>query len=188
MKPDDMVATYKMLFAPVRDTVKRVLEIGVYQGGSLALWRDYFPNATIVGADIRRWCRRYESDRVKVRTGSQHDRAFLDSLSVEFGQFDIVIDDGSHHWEDQRATFEYFYDKPWRFYAVEDLHTSYVPHDWAYYDDEPEPQTMVATLSRVLDAMHCSRLQRQWPAAQYADRTIARMTFTPGLCVMEKRP
>jgi uncharacterized NAD-dependent epimerase/dehydratase family protein len=35
-----------------RKDVKGVLEIGIYHGGSLKAWRDYFPNATVVGMDI----------------------------------------------------------------------------------------------------------------------------------------
>ena len=34
------------------DQAPVLLEIGVRSGGSLRLWRDYFPRGTIVGVDI----------------------------------------------------------------------------------------------------------------------------------------
>jgi len=37
--------------APWIDKEITLLEIGVYRGGSLKLWRDYFPRGTIVGID-----------------------------------------------------------------------------------------------------------------------------------------
>ena len=43
--------TYEQLFKPMRETAKNVLEIGVRDGGSMKLWHDYFPNATIYGID-----------------------------------------------------------------------------------------------------------------------------------------
>ncbi len=36
-----------------RGRVRKVLEIGVFQGASLQMWRDYFPRATIHGLDTR---------------------------------------------------------------------------------------------------------------------------------------
>jgi methylase of polypeptide subunit release factors len=30
----------------------RILELGVFSGASLLIWRDYLPNATILGIDI----------------------------------------------------------------------------------------------------------------------------------------
>src|SRR5882757_8118386 len=71
----------------------RVLEIGVDHGGSLQIWKNYFgADATIVGLDIDPRCAEYAEDQIEVRIGNQADVALLKSL----GQFDIVIDDGSH--------------------------------------------------------------------------------------------
>jgi len=42
---------YDAITAPWIDKEIKLLEVGVYQGGSLKLWRDYFPRGTIVGVD-----------------------------------------------------------------------------------------------------------------------------------------
>ena len=39
-------------FAPLKTEPLRVLEIGIERGGSLLMWRDYFPNAQVFGIDI----------------------------------------------------------------------------------------------------------------------------------------
>ena len=44
--------TYETLFARLRDTASNVLEIGIWDGGSISLWSEYFLRATIHAFDI----------------------------------------------------------------------------------------------------------------------------------------
>ncbi len=106
----------------------RMLEIGVSQGGSLDLWRDYFgAGLKLVGADIDPNCKRFEEPGVDIRIGSQDDPAFLRSLAEEFGPFDIVLDDGGHTMTQQITSFRGLYPavRDGGVYMVEDCHTSY---------------------------------------------------------------
>ncbi len=106
----------------------RMLEIGVSQGGSLDMWRQYFgPAALIVGADINPHCKTFEQGRTLVRIGSQEDRDFLRGLVAEFQTFDVIIDDGGHTMAQQVATFEELYGtvRPGGIFLTEDVHTSY---------------------------------------------------------------
>ena len=43
---------YHELFNSKRNWVYNLLEIGVLNGASLRMWRDFFPNAQILGIDI----------------------------------------------------------------------------------------------------------------------------------------
>ncbi len=43
--------TYDAILAPWVDKDVKLLEIGVHRGGSLKLWREYFPRGTVVGID-----------------------------------------------------------------------------------------------------------------------------------------
>ena len=75
----------------------RILEMGVWRGGSLDLWRQYFgPDAVIFGIDIDEVITTLRIDSAEVRVGSQTDTEFLLSVIDEMGGVDIVIDDGSH--------------------------------------------------------------------------------------------
>ncbi|MGC8470130.1 MAG: hypothetical protein ACP5NI_09530 [Acetobacteraceae bacterium] len=47
----DYLRHYEALFGHLRDQSFCLLEIGVFQGNSLDLWKRYFPKARIVGVD-----------------------------------------------------------------------------------------------------------------------------------------
>jgi len=84
-----------------------VVEIGIYSGGSLSLWKDYFGDQChIYGVDIEEACRTYESDRVRVMIGDQADRTFWSEFKKSVPIVDIVIDDGGHLAEQQLVTLE----------------------------------------------------------------------------------
>jgi cephalosporin hydroxylase len=99
----------------------RVLEIGVDHGGSLQIWKQYFPTAEIVGLDINPACKAYEEDRISIVIGDQTDTKLLNSL----GEFDIVIDDGSHIREHQSASFTALWPRTKSVYLIEDCHGMY---------------------------------------------------------------
>ena len=46
--PHTYVPVYEELFKPLRESITSVLEIGIAQGGSLALWNEYFYNAKLI--------------------------------------------------------------------------------------------------------------------------------------------
>ena len=84
-----------------------VVEIGVYSGGSLAMWREYFgPLCRIVGVDIAEACRAYEGDQVEIAIGDQADPRFWRDFLRDGRTIDVVIDDGGHQVGQQIATLE----------------------------------------------------------------------------------
>lgn len=129
---------YHAIFGLRRSKALRILEIGVYQGASLRLWRRYFdnPEAVIVGIDIDPTCAQFDSsgENVHVRIGSQADAAFLATVTREFGPFDIIIDDGSHQSSHMIASFNHLFASGLTddgIYLAEDLHANY----WLPYRD-----------------------------------------------------
>lgn len=84
-----------------------ILEIGVYSGGSLRMWKDYFGDKChIYGLDIEEACKVYEEDNIKIIIGDQSDRDFWKQFKKDYPVIDIVIDDGSHYSEHQIITLE----------------------------------------------------------------------------------
>jgi hypothetical protein len=119
---------YEKHFNKYIDKKVLVFEIGVFQGGSLEMWKNYFgENAIIVGIDIEPHCKIYEGENVFIEIGHQSDINFLNNLVLKYGQPDIVIDDGSHAMVDLVNTFNFLYYKTKEngVYLVEDLHTCY---------------------------------------------------------------
>lgn len=119
---------YERHFERFRDRQPVVVEVGVFRGGSLEMWRAYFgAGARIVGIDIDPACKAHESEGIEVFVGSQDDPQLLDRIVAKYGPIDIVIDDGSHHAHHVVATFQHLYGhvQPHGVYFVEDTHTSY---------------------------------------------------------------
>jgi hypothetical protein len=88
-------------------TDAHIVEVGVYSGGSLQMWRDYFgARARIYGIDIEPACRAYESDQVRIFIGDQADPRFWETFRNEVPEVDVVIDDGGHRPKQQIATLQ----------------------------------------------------------------------------------
>ena len=97
---------YDQHFAPFRSTPCKMLEIGVLQGGSLDLWREYFgPQAVLFGIDIDPECALKVTPPSEVLIGSQDDPDFLRSVVDKMGAPNIILDDGSHVARHQRTSF-----------------------------------------------------------------------------------
>ena len=87
--------------------IKKVLEIGTAEGASLFMWRDFFPNATIYGAEIdpARVALMEGQERIKVIKCDQTSEKDLKNIISYTGtDIDLIIDDGSHIVKDQIFT------------------------------------------------------------------------------------
>jgi SAM-dependent methyltransferase len=111
-----------------------VLEIGIYSGGSLLMWKEYFgENAKIYGVDIHESCRAFADERTKIFIGDQADRSFWADVKKTAPLVDIVIDDGGHLPEQQLVTLEELlpHVRPGGVYFCEDIHYNF--NDFAAY-------------------------------------------------------
>ena len=98
---------YERHLAKFRGQEVHILEIGVYSGGSLQMWKEYFGDkARIYGVDIEGVCRRYEDDQTQIFIGDQADKNFWKQVLKQVPRLDVVIDDGGHETEQQIATLE----------------------------------------------------------------------------------
>lgn len=105
-----------------------VMEIGIFSGGSLEMWRSYFGDRChIYGVDIEEACRAYENEHTTVLIGDQADRAFWSRVKKDVAGFDVVVDDGGHTLEQQQATLEELLPhlRPGGVYICEDVHGSF---------------------------------------------------------------
>lgn len=107
---------------------KRILEIGVKDGASMAMWTAYFPNAEIHGLDlfeehttesviefVDKACS--AGQQMHLWRGHQCDWTILEELRKY--NFDVIIDDGSHNARDQMMTFFGLFNG--KHYFIEDL-------------------------------------------------------------------
>ena len=58
----DYLKKYEKYLPFDRETPIKILEIGILEGESLCVWKNFFPNSTIIGVDINPYCKKFESD------------------------------------------------------------------------------------------------------------------------------
>jgi hypothetical protein len=139
---------YTDLFSSIKDDVKSFVEIGMDKGESLLLWRDYFTEANIIGADIdisraRDALNNKNNDRIALVTLDQSKEDMLEEFTRDNSNIDIILDDGSHKMRDQQITFAKLFKslKSGGLYIIEDLHTSLeakIPEKYIFNWGNPE--------------------------------------------------
>jgi O-antigen biosynthesis protein len=179
---------YDRHFSRFRNTDVHILEIGIYHGGSLQMWRDYFgPHAKIIGIDIDPRCKEFEEEGTDILIGSQEDRAFLAQVRAQYPRIDILLDDGGHTMRQQIVTFEELFPHVRQngVYLCEDLHTSY----WQSYQGGFRQPTSFIEYSKAfidnLNAWH-SRDPESFPVTDFT-RSAYSMNYYDSVLVIEKR-
>jgi hypothetical protein len=140
---------YSYLFSHCRDAVQRVFECGLgtnnpnlpssmgvsgRPGASLRVWRDYFPNAEVFGADIDADIQ-FTEDRIKTFFINQLDPKSIHAFweEVDENEFDFMLDDGLHTFEAGSTLFVHSISKMKNsgIYIIEDV----VPWDLLLYKE-----------------------------------------------------
>ncbi len=115
---------YDALLTPVKESVRAVLEVGVFHGASLRAWRDFFPNAMVYGFDVHPSFMLVE-DRIQtcLVDSTMADEVDLRVSRIGDIQFDLIVDDGSHILRHQLLTLAnlWRYVKPGGLYVIEDI-------------------------------------------------------------------
>ena len=179
---------YHRHFARFRNQSPVVVEIGVFHGGSLQMWRSYFgPGARIVGIDVDPRCRQFENDATTILIGDQADRAFLAEVRARFPLVDIVIDDGGHTMVQQVTTFEELYPhlQPHGVYLCEDLHTSYFSD---YGGGLRREGSFIEFSKTLIDRLHAWSTTRPGQELDPIAYTTYALHFYESMLVAEKRP
>ena len=70
---------YDHFLGPFRGKAITFLEIGVLDGGSLFMWRDYFgENCRIIGVDLNPEARKWEREGFEIYVGNRSDPHLLE--------------------------------------------------------------------------------------------------------------
>lgn len=122
---------YSDLFKPLQKDLKTFIEIGIGHGSSIEMWRDYFTNGQIIGADLHlesalNHFNNNTLDRIELLELDQSDEQQLENLTKMYSDVDVILDDGSHKMGDQQITFAKLFKmlKSSGIFIIEDLHTS----------------------------------------------------------------
>ena len=175
---------YEKHFGLIRNKPIKILEIGVLNGGSLEMWRYYFPEATIVGIDIDPNCKQHEQEGINIRVGDQTNEKFLQSLIDEFGDFDLIIDDGSHHVNHVNKTFQFLFSKLANdgIYFIEDTHAAY----WSSHGGSiTAPESINNVAKEMIDSINADHARGQ-KQPDYFTKNIKCMSVYDSIIVFDK--
>ena len=202
-KPPNYFPIYERHLERFRNRPVTMLEIGVFHGGSLQMWKSYLgPEAQIWGVDIDERCKALEEDQIAIRIGDQSDRSFLRKLVSEMPEIDIVLDDGGHMMQQQIRSFEEIYPHVAKtgVYLCEDVGTSY----WRSYGGGFRRRgTFIEYSKDLVDRLHAESIDRSrrstllgylqpWkprpPALDDFTNSTLSMSFYENMVVFEREP
>jgi hypothetical protein len=153
-----MIQLYEEILNPIAERDVRLLELGVYRGGSLLMWKDFFGQGKVVGLDCDPLEVFSDEPRIHVYKGLQQDFELLDRIRAETAPegFDVIIDDASHVAEYTRPSFWHLFRKhlkPGGWYCIEDWGTGYWESwpDGRHYTGSNHTDGMVGFVKELID-------------------------------------
>jgi len=158
-------------------------------GSSLKIWEEYFPNALIYGLDLYKKNIK-STDRLKIYQGSQTDKKILDLIHNDSGDFDYIIDDGSHINNHQIKTFKLLFSKlkDGGLYFIEDIQTSYYlgyGGDAFYLNNK---KTAINYFKTLIDKINYKDHENPFFKEDYYCNNITEIHFFRNLIVIQKNP
>lgn len=102
------LSLYQKLLGNKKESAKNVLEVGIYKGGSIKLWSDYFTNANVYGLDIMNienvWEEIKNNDKIILHTSTDaYDNDFFTKNFIDKKiRCDFILDDGPHTLESMK--------------------------------------------------------------------------------------
>jgi hypothetical protein len=99
---------YEKLLCSKKESAKSILEVGIWKGGSLKLWSDYFQNAIVHGVDVlplsNVWDVVKNDTKIVLHTScdAYNTDWFVDTLYMKHLKFDLLLDDGPHTLESMK--------------------------------------------------------------------------------------
>jgi predicted O-methyltransferase YrrM len=116
----------------------KIAELGILDGGSLLMWKEYFSNSEIYGFEynenlITNFKQQFNNDRITLTNiNVTNKNSITNAFSKLNVYYDIIIDDTTHQFEDQIRIIEnaYQYLKPGGIMIIEDIFKSYNENDY----------------------------------------------------------
>lgn len=178
---------YYPIMNPFIEEPIRLLEIGVDSGKSMQIWKKMFKNANhIFGIGYKNHQRQYidrKEENLTLFMGDQSDRTFLRKFVEDSGgDFDFIIDDGSHVPSHGIVSFEELWGsvKEGGYYIIEDIEVSYWKKSCSIYGYPLKNEgSIVDYFKNVAESVN-NQFQRK------PDIDIASVTFVKDMIIIRK--
>jgi hypothetical protein len=97
LKYKNYFPVYEKLFSRFKNKKVTFVEIGVFSGGSLFMWKNFFgKDSRIIGIDLNPDAKQFEKYGFEIFIGNQSSKIFWKNFFDKVGNIDILLDDGGH--------------------------------------------------------------------------------------------
>jgi len=185
---------YERHLAHLRWKRLNILEIGIggyddpaLGGGSLRMWRTYFPRARVFGIDIYDK-RPHNERRIHTFQGSQMDDEFLENVVKAIGRIDMVIDDGSHVNQHVLHSFNYLFRRMSEqgLYVIEDVQTSYKVGFGGSSEELNRLDTTMGFVKQLIDGLNYTEYEKKDYEPTYYDKHITAIHCYQNIVFIQK--
>ncbi len=195
----NFITFYDRLLTPKRDSIERFFEIGILNGASHLMWKDFFPNADIFGIDLKDYSDKGLKDGIYTFVANQAKREDLQAFIDKYGgDFDVILDDGGHAMDHQQVSlgFLFKYLKPGGYFIIEDVHTSlpaFYPREEFNVDDDESNTTLRMIENYIRTSFMVSEFMTQ-EEMMYLQKNIESIELTyrttklhSTMCIIQKK-
>ena len=143
---------YEELFSKYVNQEVTFVEVGILNGGSLFMWRDYLgPKARIIGIDLSEDALKWEEFGFEIYIGDQSSALFWENFFSSVGTIDVILDDGGHTYKQQITTVmeSVPFIKSGGLIVVEDTHSSYLSNFGS-----PSKRTFIQFTKGLIDSIN----------------------------------
>ena len=182
IKYDSYFPAYEARLQKYVDCEVTIVEVGIFNGGSLFMWRKFFgPKARIIGIDLNPDAREWEKHGFEIYIGDQSCETFWTELFQKIGKVDVVIDDGGHTNRQQIVTSHYAIQNinDGGLLIVEDVHTNYFREF-----GNPSRYSFVNFAHRIVDGVNSRSYSLRRTYSQYSSRVYS-VSFFESMVVFQ---
>ena len=157
LKYKNYFSIYDQLLNNYRNKKIIFVEVGVFSGGSLFMWRNFFGNnSRIIGVDLNPKALELKKKGFEIFIGDQQNKNFWNNFYRRIGKVDIVLDDGGHKNLQQISTVYYSlpHVKDDGMIVIEDTMTSYLKKGFG----NPSIHSFINFSYKIIDLMHARNL------------------------------
>lgn len=159
-----------------------LVEVGVFNGGSLFMWRDFLGvNARIIGIDLNPAAKIWEKHGFEIYIGDQSADEFWLKFYQMVGKVDVLIDDGGHTNQQQIVTAHHAIQniKDGGLLIVEDVHTNYFREF-----GNPSRYSFIKFVHKLVDAVNSRSFALKRTFSKYSSR-IYSVTFFESIVAIQ---
>lgn len=168
IKYDSYFEAYEELLHKYVGRPVTIVEVGVFNGGSLFMWREYLgPSARIIGIDLNPSAKNWEKHGFEIYIGDQASEEFWINFFKHVGLVDVLIDDGGHTNRQQITTVDCAIEniRNGGLLIVEDVHTSYFREF-----GNPWARSFIKFTQKIVDSINSRSPALKTKGSKYAER------------------